>query len=192
MTGRAAERRIGPERGRLVLHTAREGLVARAGHDLTIEMTRWSGQVRIGRTPAESALSVSIDMGSMRILAATGGLRPLTGHDEREILRNARRVLCVDRHPEGRFVADEIGEASVEGRLTLLGRCHPLRLTYRVEGCRCCAFGSVRQSDHGIRPYSAMFGTLAVADLVRVEAELELPEPHPVSWVAEPDPRMDR
>jgi hypothetical protein len=33
--------------------------------------------------------------------------------------------------------------------------------------------GIVRQSDHGIKPFSAFFGALKLADAVRVEAELD-------------------
>ena len=32
--------RLGPENGRVVLKTGRQGIAARAGHDLTLEVTR--------------------------------------------------------------------------------------------------------------------------------------------------------
>jgi polyisoprenoid-binding protein YceI len=167
------DRRIGPRNGRLTVHTSRAGVVAQVGHDLTIEMTRWSGRLRLGAHPATSELTVTVDMGSMRIVDGTGGITPLSERDKHEILRNARRILSVDRYPEGTFVAEEIGEDSVDGTLSLLGTSHALRLTYWVDGERYRASGSVRQSDYGIEPFRAFFGALRLADAVRVEAELD-------------------
>ena len=42
--------RLGPDTGRVVIKTGRAGLAAKAGHDLTIEVTRWSAQAEV---PAE-------------------------------------------------------------------------------------------------------------------------------------------
>lgn len=173
MPAPGVDRRIGPEDGRLFLYTSREGLAAQAGHDLTIEMTRWSGLVRVGVDPAASELTVTVDMGSMRIVNATGGVMPLSERDKREILHNGWKISSVDRYPEGTFVAEEISDDAVVGTLTMLGRSHGLRLTYRIDGKRYRASGIVRQSDYGIRPFSAFLGALKLADPVRVEAELD-------------------
>src|SRR5271169_2783881 len=39
--------RLGPDTGRVVIKTGRAGLAAKAGHDLTIEVTRWSARVEV-------------------------------------------------------------------------------------------------------------------------------------------------
>ena len=39
--------RLGPESGRLLVHTTRTGLGAKAGHDLTIEVTRWHAHATV-------------------------------------------------------------------------------------------------------------------------------------------------
>lgn len=142
------------------------------GHDLTIEMIKWSGRLRIGVGPAASELTVSVDMGSMRIIDGTGGVKPLSEREKSEILRNARTILSVDRYPEGKFVADKMSDDAVEGTLSLLGRSHRLRLAYRTDSEHYRACGTVRQSDYGIKPFSAFFGALKLADVVCVEAEL--------------------
>jgi hypothetical protein len=90
------DRRVGPEQGRLILHASREGFAAQAGHDLTIEMTRWSGRLRAGVNPAASELTGTVDIGSMRIADGTGGIKPLSELDKREILQNAR--ICSKSH----------------------------------------------------------------------------------------------
>lgn len=99
---------------------------------------------------------------------------PLSEREKREILRNARRILSVDRYPQAAFVAENIGDDVVDGMLSLLGQSRPLRLAYRVDGDCYRASGSVRQSDYGIKPFSALLGVLKLADVVRVEAVLHL------------------
>lgn len=166
------DRNIGPEHGRLILRTSREGVAARVGHDLTIEMSTWSGRLRIGLEPATIALTVTVDMGSMRIVGGAGGLKPLAEREQREILRNARKILSVERYPEATFVAEQVSDDAVDGTLDLLGRRHRLRLTYRIDGERYHVSGTVRQSDYGITPFSALFGALRLADAVAVEVQL--------------------
>ena len=168
------DRLIGPADGRLILHTSREGVAAQAGHDLTIEMTRWSGRLQVGVDPAAGELTVTVEMGSMRIVDGTGGIKPLSEREKLEIIRNARKILSVDRNPEGTFVAEKISDDAVDGVLSLLGRSHEARLAYRFDGTRHRLSGIVRQSDYGIKPFSAFFGALKLADAVRVEAELDL------------------
>ncbi|MBO0771557.1 MAG: YceI family protein, partial [Actinobacteria bacterium] len=92
--------RLGPGDGRLVLRTFRDGLAARAGHDLTIEATRWSGDLTVGAGETPSALDVRIEMGSLVVREGTGGVKPLTDRDRREIAVIARKTLAADRHPE--------------------------------------------------------------------------------------------
>jgi hypothetical protein len=173
MPAAEVDRQIGPQRGRLILQTSREGVGAQAGHDLTIEVTRWSGWLRVGVDQVASELTVSVDMGSMHVVGGTGGITPLSERDKREILRNARKILSVDRYPEGTFFAERISEDTVDGTLSLLGRSHGLRLAYRIDGERYRASGTVRLADYGIKPFSAFFGALKLADAVRVEADLD-------------------
>ena len=120
-----------------------------------------------------SEMTVTVDMGSMQVVGGTGGIRPLSERDKREILGNARKMLSVDRYPEATFVAERITEDTVEGTLSLLGRSHGLRLAYRIDDERYRASGTVRQADYGIKPFSAFFGALKLADAVRVEVELD-------------------
>jgi polyisoprenoid-binding protein YceI len=66
--GIAGAYRLGPESGRLLVHTTRTGLGAKAGHDLTIEVTCWHAQATVDpATPANSSLSVEVDADSFEI-----------------------------------------------------------------------------------------------------------------------------
>jgi polyisoprenoid-binding protein YceI len=173
-----ATHRIGPETGRFLLRTTRQGLAAQAGHDLTIEVTRWSGE--ISDDPDSPSVTVTIDLSSLEVLDGTGGVKPLGGRDKREIAKNARKVLGADTEPEAtyrsaEFVADGNGGGSAEGELTLHGQTRPVTVTVTAEG-----EGSYRgtatvvQTEYGIKPYTGFLGALKVADAVMVEAEVEL------------------
>jgi polyisoprenoid-binding protein YceI len=174
-----ASHHIGPESGTLFLHTTRQGLAAQAGHDLTIEVTSWSGTVTMGDDLAGATLEVTIDMGSFRVISGTGGVKPLSERDKREILSNAAKTLGVDKFPQARFVATDVSASgdhgTVSGTLTLHGTDRPLQLDVtRTGDNKYEVTATVPQSEHGIKPYTGLFGALKVADPVSVRAEVDL------------------
>ncbi len=178
MAANGGRHRFGPDGGRLTLRTYRTGLAAQAGHDLTIEVTRWSGELDgDDRNPVR--LEAHIDMGSLQIREGIGGVKPLTDRDRREIAATARKQLEADRHPEATFVAGQFepdGSGGViSGTLTLHGQTRPFRLQVSQNGeGRYRATGTVIQSEFGIKPYSGMFGALKLRDAVDVEADVDL------------------
>ncbi len=170
------------DRGRIVLHTFRDGLAAQAGHDLTIEVGRWSGELTVNEDLSPAGLTVQIDMGSLIVREGTGGLKPLTDRDRREIAVTARKTLGADRHPEATFSATEFKPGddggTVTGTLTLAGVARPLRLQVAVTGpARYHATTTVVQSAHGIKPYTGFFGALRVRDAVDVDVDVDLSQP---------------
>ncbi len=178
--------RLGPDHGRLILRTARDGLAATAGHDLTIEISRWSGELTVsgnGDGSAPAGLGLRIELGSLLVRRGTGGVKPLTDRDRREIAVTARKVLGTDRHPEAEFTADSFQAGPgdgwlVSGSLTLNGRTGPLQLRVSQTGDgRFRATASVRQTHYGIKPYTAVLGALKVRDAVDIEADAELAGP---------------
>ena len=188
----AGRYRLGPELGRVLLRTGRDGLAAQAGHDLVIEVARWSGELTLaGEQPVE--LTVVIEIGSLVVVAGTGGIKPLTDHDRREIVTTAAKVLRTDRYPQARLVATgfepdpaRTGAAhwrgAVTGTLTIRDRSRPVRLEVsgaagETGGRRYRATATVLQSDYGIKPYTAFLGALRVRDAVDVEIEFDLDEP---------------
>ncbi|HEX3789627.1 MAG TPA: YceI family protein [Pseudonocardiaceae bacterium] len=171
---------VGNEHGRLILRTSRAGLAAQAGHDLTIEVTRWSGVIVLAEGLADSTVEITAEAGSLRVLEGRGGVKPLSDRDKREIAGNARKILESDRHPEFRYASnkitpDEHGGGAIDGILTILGRDRPFRLevTSMGEG-RYRATGEMIQTEFGIKPYSGLFGALKLADPIKLEAEIDL------------------
>ncbi|HEX5405375.1 MAG TPA: YceI family protein [Pseudonocardiaceae bacterium] len=173
---------VGPDRGRLTLHTSRVGLAASAGHDLTIEVATWSGEVVVAADPANSTVAITADLGSLRVVEGKGGVKPLSDRDKREIAGTARKTLDTDRHPEIRFTSNNVGTTdgggTVTGTLHMRGQDRPLVLQVTDLGNgRYRATGDVIQTEYGIKPYSGFFGALKLADKVGVVAELDLSGP---------------
>jgi polyisoprenoid-binding protein YceI len=171
---------IGPEQGRLLLRTGRKGFAAQAGHDLTIEVTRWSGELVVADDVTESTVTATAETGSLRVIESKGGALSLSERDKREIAVTARKLLNADRHPEVRFTStkitpDDQGGGTVDGTLTLLGQDHPFQLKVSHPSEKVFrGTGTVVQSEYGIKPYTAMLGALKLADPVGVEAEIDL------------------
>ena len=179
MTTAARTHTIGPDNGTLLLRTSRTGLGSRAGHDLTIEVTAWSGTVTVGEDPADSSLDVTVEMDSLQVVKGTGGIKPLSERDKREILATAAKVLGVANSPQARFVSSsvtpQVAGVTVDGTLNLCGTEQPLQLEVTAEGDdRFRAVCTVVQTQHGIKPYSGFFGALKLSDHVTVEASVDL------------------
>ena len=183
MAVHAGRQELGTTRGRIVLHTFRDGLAAQFGHDLTIEVGRWSGVLSLNDDLSPASLDARIDLNSLVVREGTGGLKPLTDRDRREIAVTARKTLGVDRHPEATFTATDFKPAADGGglitrTLTVAGAARPLQLQVSRTGQdRYHATGSVVQSQHGIKPYSGFLGALKVRDAVNVDVDIDLSEP---------------
>jgi polyisoprenoid-binding protein YceI len=179
----AGRHRLGPDRGRILLRTFRDGLAAQAGHDLAIEATRWSGELVVNDDLTPASLEVRIDLGALVVREGTGGVKPLTDRDRREMAVTARKVLGTDQHPEAVFAADSFqpaadGGGEISGTFTLRGQSRPLRLQVKQTGTdRYYAETQVVQSDYGIKPYTAFLGALRVRDAVDAVVELDLSDP---------------
>ena len=178
----AGHHRLAPDAGRIVLGTSREGRAATAGHDLTIDAPRWSGDLVVKDDGTPVSLEVRIDAGALTVREGSGGLKPLTDRDRREIGGAARQLLAPDRNPEAVFTAttfepDGNGGGTVSGTFTLAGVARPVRLSVSPAGQdRYHVTGSVLQSDYGIKPYSGFLGALKVRDAVGIDADIDLSE----------------
>lgn len=142
------------------VRTFKEGLLSRVAHDLKLEV----GSVEVG-----DDWSARIDPASLRVVCAmkkgTPDLRALSDRDKRSIEGSLRDdVLHVARHPEIRFRPTSVERDRVQGELLLHGVRRPLELQFRSGQ----AVVRLHQPDFGIRPFSAMMGTLKVQPTVEV------------------------
>jgi polyisoprenoid-binding protein YceI len=164
---------LGPEDGILSVHTSRTGAVAKAGHDLVIHVTEWSATLD---TDAPS-LTLDVDATSLRVREGTGGMKPLDEDDLTNIETTIDDEVLRRRDISFRSTRVEPTEGGlrVEGDLTLVGETRPIAFDLAV-GDRVSGVAVVKQTDWGMKPYTALFGALKVADEVRVEIDAALPQ----------------
>jgi polyisoprenoid-binding protein YceI len=165
--------RLGPGAGTLWVRTGRTGAVAKAGHDLLIHVTAWEAMLEIGE-PSSAALSA--DATSLRVQEGTGGMKALDADDLANIHQTIdddvlRRTQVAFRSTRVAVEGDTLG---VEGELTLMGAAHPIAFELTAEGGRLTGSAVVKQTAWGMKPYTALFGTLKVADEVTVGIDAEL------------------
>jgi polyisoprenoid-binding protein YceI len=161
---------FGPDNATLTVHTKKGGAAAKAGHDLEMVVTRWTASLELGDS---SSASLTADAQSFRVVAGTGGVQPL-GADEQAAIpqtidQEVLKGTAIEFH-SSRVEVDRGGHSvAVEGELELFGQRHPVSFSLNVgfDG-RLAGTAQVKQSGWGIEPYTALFGTLKVADDVEV------------------------
>jgi polyisoprenoid-binding protein YceI len=175
--------RLGPDNGRLVLKTGRQGFAAMAGHDLTIEVTRWSAQVDVPDGDITSAtVKADIDLGSLEVREGSGGAKPLTDRDRGEIKKQITKILGTGTASFASSRVIRVGSSggAVEGTLTLNGQSEPVRVQVSEPGPgRYRGSATVVQTSLGLKPYVGFFGALKLKDEVGVEFEVSIPAADP-------------
>lgn len=169
-----------PENGTLSVRTSRTGAASRAGHDLLIEVGSWEGVLELAVDPAASSVRLTADGGSLQVLEGTGGVTKL-GDDDKDGIKQTidkdvlKRAGVAFTSTGVRAGAD--GHAlDVDGELELLGLRRPVSFTLALDDAgHLTGTVTVKQTDWGIKPYSALFGTLKVADAVTVAVDAQLP-----------------
>ncbi|MDP9404255.1 MAG: YceI family protein [Actinomycetota bacterium] len=180
MTPKSGTHTIGPQEGSLTVHTFRAGMGAKIGHDLVLEAKKWNGTVNIDAdNPAASSVEVTVDLNSLEIVNATGGVKPLSDKDRADIAKNIEKTLDTGKHPNVTFKSTSVtGSAptvSVTGDLTIKGTTRPATLDVTADGNRVTGKASVVQTEFGIKPFSAMMGALKVRDDINLEFTCTLP-----------------
>lgn len=183
MTIKSGSHSIGPENGKLTISTYVGGMGAKAGHDLLLEATKWSGTVNIDAdNPATTSVQVTVDPRSLEILQATGGVKALSDKDRGEIAANSDKTLNTGKHGEITFrstgVSGTAPRLTLNGDLTIAGNTRPVSLDISVQDSagetRFIGKSTLVQSEFGVKPYSKM-GVLKVKDPVDFQIELALP-----------------
>jgi len=164
--------RLGPDNASLHVLTYREGVAAKVGHDLVIEVTRWEATV-----DADS-VELTADPRSLAVREGHRGVKPLTDKDRDEIRRNIDEKVLHGAPVSFRSTAVRRAEGrlEVDGDLTIGGSTRPLsaRLDVDAQGT---AKGTIplTQSAWGIKPYRGLMGALKVRDELEIAIEAPLP-----------------
>jgi polyisoprenoid-binding protein YceI len=160
---------LGPDDGTLSVRTGRTGTVAKAGHDLLIHVDRWSATLDLD-TPK---VTLDADATSLHVIEGTGGMKSLDEDDRANIRQTIddeilKRVEISFRSTE---VQQSDGRLAVRGELTLVGATRPITFDLALDDDHVSGSAVVTQTEWGMKPYSALFGALKVADEVRVEID---------------------
>jgi len=162
--------RFGPDNATLSVQTRRGGAAAKAGHDLLLHVTAWEGTLAIGEDGAPAAAELTADATSLRVQRGTGGMKALDDGDKANIHQTIDDEVLKRRDIGFRSTA--VDGSRLEGELTLGSTTRPLALELTVgDDGTVRGHATVKQSDWGMKPYSALFGTLKVLDEVEVSLE---------------------
>jgi polyisoprenoid-binding protein YceI len=163
---------LGPGNGSLQVRTYREGVAAKAGHDLIIEVTRWDATVTVADDPGGWSIELNADPRSLEIREGLRGVKPLTDKDRAEIRKNIDEKILGGSPIQFRSSgvrADGGAGLTVDGELTMAGSTRPVTAQLSVEdGGAISGTIPVTQSQWGIKPYRGLMGALKVRDDVEV------------------------
>jgi polyisoprenoid-binding protein YceI len=169
---------VGPDNGSCRVHTYREGMAQKIGHDLIIEVGQWSGSVEVGEDGSPTAVSLEADPRSLQILEGRHGVKPLTDSDRADIRSNIDEKILRGQPISFRSGAIDVagGRLVVNGQLTIAGSTKPATFEVALdEQGRLTGTLAVTQSEWGIKPYRAFMGALKVRDSVDVVLDAKLP-----------------
>ncbi|HWX91610.1 MAG TPA: YceI family protein [Terriglobales bacterium] len=164
-----------------MVHAFSSGILGAFGHDLTIEITDFKGEVQFAPD--------AFDQAYLRLAIASSSLRvtnDISDADRQEIQRRMQNdVLEVDRYPEivyecsrvsingggsGRYWVALNGELSLHG----VSRNHLVtaRLATNGESLRASGEFTLQQRDYGIRPPSIAGGAVTIKDQLKLSFDV--------------------
>ena len=168
---------LGPENASLQVNTYREGVGAKVGHDLVIDVTRWEATIDLAADPAGSSIRLTVDPRSLEVREGRRGIKPLTDKDRAEI-RKTIDAKVLGSSPIS-FASRAVRAGSplvVEGDLTLAGQTRPITAALAIaDDGHVTATIPITQSAWGIKPYRGLMGALKVRDDVEVVIDARLP-----------------
>jgi polyisoprenoid-binding protein YceI len=177
---RAGIHEIGPDTASLVVKTYREGLAAKAGHDLIIEVRQWGATLEVREDLSRSSLRLHADARSLYPREGLRGVKALTDKDRDEVVKNIdEKVLGgepISFRSSAVESADGGGRLKVRGELTIRGQSRPasFELSVGADG-HVTGTAQVAQSEWRIKPYRGLMGALKVRDSVEVVFDGVLP-----------------
>lgn len=173
MAIQAGTYKFGPDNASLHVETTRSGAAAKAGHDLVIDVSSWEATLEVGDSPR---LALSADPTSLKVREGKGGMQALKDDDKEDIHKTIDKDVL--KKKDIRFTSSTVEAAGdglkVSGDLELGGKSKPITFDVSESGGTVTGRADIKQTDWGIKPYSALFGALKVNDEVKVVVEGKL------------------
>jgi polyisoprenoid-binding protein YceI len=167
---------LGPDNASLHVKTYREGMAAKVGHDLVIEVTRWDATIDL----VGGAITLHADPRSLEVREGVRGVKPLSDKDRGEIKRTIDDKILRGQPIEFRSTAASedaaAGSLVVQGELTMAGTTRPVsaRMDVAADG-HVTGTIPLTQSAWGIKPYRGLMGALKVRDELEIVLDARLP-----------------
>lgn len=169
---------VGPGASTLKVKTYREGMAAKVGHDLTMEVTTWDATVDVAAGGAVSSVVLNADPASIQVREGVGGAKPLSDKDRGDIHKSITgKVLGTDtitfRSSGARL---DGGTLNVDGELSINGNARPASFALSADDAGAVT-GTLEltQTAWGIKPYKGLMGALKVRDEVEIVLDARLP-----------------
>jgi polyisoprenoid-binding protein YceI len=168
--------RLGPDNATLSVRTTRGGAAAKAGHDLLMRVTSWEAELVVAE---ETSMELTADSTSLHVVEGTGGVQSLDEEDVANIEHTIDDEVLKRR--DIKFVSSSVSvdgdRMRAEGELTLADSTRPIGFEVAIaDDGELSAGAVVTQSEWGMKPYTALWGALKVADDVEVVLEGRLQE----------------
>ena len=160
---------LGPANGTLSVRTGKGGAASKAGHNLLLEVGEWSATLDLDAGTA----SLWANPRSLRVVEATGGVMPIGDDEKAAIPQTIDEEVLKGQPIEFRSTSLEVadGRIAARGDLQLFGESRPVAFDLDLDGGHLTGAARIKHSDFGVKPYSALFGTLKVADEVVIELD---------------------
>ncbi len=177
MTLASGTHKVGPQQGTLHVHTYRDGMAQKIGHDLILAVDRWEGMVEVA-DGAPTRVELDADSQSLKVSEGVGGVKPLSEDDKKKIIEGTNDKV-LKKQPikfHSSSVSHAGGKLSVAGDLTMGGTTRPASFDLALgDDGRLHGKLDIVQSEWGIKPYKAMMGALKVRDTVEIALDVALP-----------------
>ena len=166
-------RRLGPDNASLQVRSYREGVAAKAGHDLIIDVMRWDATVEVADEPAGWTIVLNADPRSLEVREGLRGVEALTDKDRLEIRENIDEKILggtpIRFRASGVGRSDDGASLAIDGELSMAGSTRHVTAHLNVEeGGGISGTIPLTQSDWGIKPYRGLMGALKVRDEVEI------------------------
>jgi polyisoprenoid-binding protein YceI len=166
----AASRTIDTEKSVMTIRVYKSGFFSAFGHNHDIAAPIAEGSF----DEANPSVRLRIDSRRLRVIDKDVSEQDRTKIQETML---GPEVLDSRRFPEIVFESDHVqrlgeGKWEVEGKLTLHGQTHPIRVQIEGQGGRYRGWAQLKQKDFGITPVAVAGGTVRVKNEVRIEFDI--------------------